>query len=279
MATLREYFDTDFTYILNAGNTITLANADGKIEVTARVHLDFNANVKFLSFYIPATDKPFEAVIALINNLDNALSISDILEIQTGLPGEKLRDSKNLRFSGMIFFYSETSISENQIAGVQEEIQKKGLVIQYRGPEFATSRSAIEKPLAFISHDSRDKDGIARPIAVGLSKIMCPVWFDEFSLKVGDRLRESIEKGIKECKKCILILSPNFLANERWTKTEFNSIFTKELIEQTDVILPVWCSVNERDIYDYSPSLLNKVGINISLGADEVVRRLHKAII
>jgi hypothetical protein len=40
---------------------------------------------------------------------------------------------------------------------------------------------------------------------------MITVWYDEFSLKVGDSLRESIEKGIKECKKCILILTQNYL--------------------------------------------------------------------
>jgi TIR domain len=96
----------------------------------------------------------------------------------------------------------------------------------------------LEKPLAFISHDSKDKREVAGPIAVGLQKLMCPVWYDEFSLNVGDHLRESIERGLKEAKKFVLILSPNFFSNNSWTKTEVNSIFTREILEQKSVVLP-----------------------------------------
>ena len=38
------------------------------------------------------------------------------------------------------------------------------------------------------------KKGIARPIASELRSLMCPAWFDEFSLKVGDSLREKRHK-------------------------------------------------------------------------------------
>lgn len=140
------------------------------------------------------------------------------------------------------------------------------------------TKAKVERPLAFISHDSRDKDAVARPIAVGLSKLLCPVWFDEFSLKIGDSLRESIEKGLKESKKCILILSPRFFANPGWTKVEFNSIFTREILESQNLVLPVWYEVTKQQVFDYSPSLLDRMGVDWSLGEDEVVRRLHRAL-
>src|SRR5438477_6425323 len=98
----------------------------------------------------------------------------------------------------------------------------------------------LENPHAVIYHDSRDKEEVAGPIALGLQKLMCPVWYDEYSLKVGDHLRESIERGLKETKKCVLVLSPNFFSNNGWTKTEFNSVFTREIREQKSVVLPVW---------------------------------------
>ena len=78
-----------------------------------------------------------------------------------------------------------------------------GVSLIFRGPKYTKEKSALEKPLAFMCHDSRDKDEVARPLAIELIKMMCPIWFDEFSLKIGDSLRESIEKGLKECKKCI----------------------------------------------------------------------------
>lgn len=109
-------------------------------------------------------------------------------------------------------------------------------------------------------------------------QFMCPVWYDEFSLKVGDSLRASIEKGLKECSKCIFLLTPNFLANSGWSKTEYNSIFTRELVEKQRVILPVWSDVTARDVYKYSPILADRVAVNWSLGVDEVARKLLMSI-
>jgi len=108
--------------------------------------------------------------------------------------------------------------------------------------------------------------------------MICPVWFDEFSLKPGDSLREKIEQGLKETAKCIVVLSPNFLSNKRWTKVEFNSVFTREIIEERNVFLPVWDSVTPKDVYEYSPSLANRLGVNWSLGLEEVARRLYAEI-
>ena len=108
----------------------------------------------------------------------------------------------------------------------------------------------------------------------------CPVWYDEFSLKIGDNLRESIEKGLKECKKCILVLSPNFLSNKGWAKTEFDSIFTRQILEKQKLLLPIWYKVSEHDVYSYSPSLSNVKGTDWeSHDEEEVCRQLYSAII
>lgn len=280
MATLREYFDSDFTHVLNAAKPITLYFQNSPaLEVQARVHMDFNSNTKYVSCFLPAHPHPLAACVGVLNNLGQVLAVADGVEVQSELPGEKLLHSGDLQFSGRIFFYSETPIPEVEFENLSEQAKKNGIAIQYRGPDFAAKRSALEKPMAFISHDSRDKNEIASPIAVGLIKRMCPVWYDDYSLKVGDRLRESIEKGLKECKKCVLILSNNFLTNQGWTKVEFNLIFTREIIETKDIVLPVWCGVSEKQIFDYCPSLVDRVGANWSLGIDEVLRRLHRAIL
>ncbi len=158
------------------------------------------------------------------------------------------------------------------------EVLGKGYYLSIRDREYARKRSASEKPLAFISHDSRDKDGLVRQLAHEMVRLMCPVWYDEYSLKVGDSLRASIEKGLKEARKCIIILSPNFLSNEGWSKAEFDSIFTREILERTNVILPVWHNVGAKEIYNYSPRLADKVGLPSSLGVEELARRLSGAV-
>jgi hypothetical protein len=136
----------------------------------------------------------------------------------------------------------------------------------------------MEKPMAFISHDSRDKDAFVRELALQLIQNGCMVWYDEFTLKVGDSLRETIERGLRETKKCIVVLSPNFLGNTGWGKVEFNSVFTRELVEKEKVILPVWLNVGVQDVFDYSPSLADKLGISAQLGIPEVARRLAVAL-
>jgi hypothetical protein len=190
------------------------------------------------------------------------------LEVSMGFPEETPTVSTNLAFTGRVYFYSESDVAPDAAQRFESETHATGLSVRLRGRTFAEARSRNEKPRAFICHDSRNKDLVARPIAVGLSKLMCPVWFDEFSLKVGDRLRESIEKGLKECKKCVLILSPEF----------FNSIFTRELIDKTDLVLPVWVGVTKQEVFEYSPSLADRVGVDWNLGADTVVSRLFRAL-
>ena len=52
----------------------------------------------------------------------------------------------------------------------------------------------------FISHASEDKDDnqddIVRSLATALINQGLRVWYDEFSLKIGDSLRQKIDKGL-----------------------------------------------------------------------------------
>ena len=72
--------------------------------------------------------------------------------------------------------------------------------------------------------------------------------------------------------------TPNFLSNTGWTKTEFNSIFTREILERTNVVLPIWHGVTPREVYEYSPSLADKVAIEWSKGISEVSRQIYRSV-
>jgi len=77
-----------------------------------------------------------------------------------------------------------------------------------------------------------------------------------------------------------LILSPNFFSNGGWTKKEFDSIFTREVLEEQQLVLPIWYGVTKQSVYDYCPSLLNVKGVDWNqLGEDEVCRQLCRAIL
>lgn len=183
-----------------------------------------------------------------------------------------------LHFSGRIYLYIEVDLTPEQQTKIRSLIKNKMLDPQFRGETYAKKRDHFQKPLAFISHDSRDKSAIARPIAIGLQSNLVPVWYDEFSLPVGAKLRESIERGIKESKKCVLVVTKNFIGNDGWTKAEFDSVFTKEIFEKSNVLLPVWHEVTAREVYEYSPWLSNIKAVSWSEGAREVVRKLQRQI-
>ncbi len=282
MATLREYFDADFQRIMNVGSSLTLTKPTEPlttVEIPGRVHYDFDSGTKFVSYFVSSSPDSALLCEALIANPGVLLDASkSSLLVTTGFPGERVLSSADLRFSGRIFVYSEDMLTPEQAQNLEQTGKVRGLDVVIRTSKVAEERSRFEKPLAFISHDWRDKKEIARPIAMGLMKKSCPVWYDEYSLKVGDSLRASIEKGLKESKKCVLILSPNFLTNIGWTKAEFDAVFTRQILEGSEVVLPVWCGVTKRQIYDYSPSLPDKMAVLWDEGIEEVVQKLYRAI-
>jgi hypothetical protein len=282
MATLREYFDTDFPAVLNTATTLTVNFSNGAVsgtfQVLARVHCDFNSGTKYVSYFVPSSPDSFAWCEILIMNPSLSLEVGKGVEVTSSYPGERELNASDLKFSGRIFLYVEEPLSDEQCVQLYELGKQYGADLVIRTPASSLQRSRFEKPLAFISHDWRDKEEIARPIALGLSKMRCPIWYDEYSLKVGESLRTSVEKGLKECKKCVLIISPHFLKNTGWTKTEFDSVFTRQIIEGSNVVLPVWCGVTKQQVYEYSPSLLDRLAVEWDQGLEQVLAKLYRAI-
>jgi hypothetical protein len=282
MGTLREYFETDFASLTNWAAEMTVTSGTITVQVLPRVHLDQLANAKFISCFVPAGTPAYMACRGVLEHAMEIVESQTGVQILDGHPGaehpEELLDSTTLIFTKRIYFYVEDDLSTENLGVLRAIAATKGMSMHVRQQRYAQQRSGWETPLAFVCHDSRDKDQIARPIATGLSKLRCPIWYDEFSLKVGDRLRESIEKGLKECRKCILIVSQSFLSNSGWTHAEFNSIFTREILDKDDLILPVWHGVSPREVFEYSPSLADRVALDWSRGEEDVVRRLHHVL-
>ncbi len=285
MATLREYFDTDFNKCLSVHKPWGTTDANGKDHgsITARISQDFDANAKFWSFFVPAGGNVGLYINAIFNTPETKSCVlgpeGDGVLVMSGFHDyTELASSETLMFTNRIFLYLDCDLSQNDRAEITKLGKDCGFYVVVRDREYAVKKSALEKPLAFISHDSRDKDDLVRELAQELSRLMCPVWYDEYSLRVGASLRESIEKGLKETKNCIVVLSPNFLSNVGWGKAEFDSVFTREMLEKQIVMLPVWHKVSVDQVYEYSPRLADKVGLNSNIGVKELARKLANEI-
>jgi hypothetical protein len=192
MATRREYFDTDLKSLsvhadweMRDGAGITLA------PVRARISQDFDANAKFWSFFIPEGSDVLGYVTSILQLQETARCVlsadGDSIHVEMGFAGySELASSATLVFTKRIFLYIDALLSSDFRKQITERGTRAGFHVWVRDKEYAIKRSHLQKPLAFISHVSKDKDLLVRALAMELSKLMCPVWYDEYSLRVGD---------------------------------------------------------------------------------------------
>jgi hypothetical protein len=276
MATLLEYFEKDFSNTLSINRDFDISESGGKtlMKVIARAHLNLTENSLFVSYYIPRSSIACSGEV-IIGSIQELLRSRKDIYVASSFAGS----SSEVLFTGRIFIYSENEVTQENLDILARCSTDLGYKVIIRSKSYVAERVKWDVPLAFISHDSRDKKQLAEPLAIALQGISCSVWYDEYSLKVGDSLREGIEKGLRECKKCIFLITPNFLVNGGWTKLEYDSIFTRELIEDRKLILPVWYGVTKKEVYQYSPILADRVAVIWDGDIKNIANRLRQSII
>lgn len=112
----------------------------------------------------------------------------------------------------------------------------------------------------FISHASEDKQSIVKDLANEFNNFGVKIWYDEFTLKIGDSLSRSIDKGLANSNYGLVILSPAFLSKD-WTEYELKGLTALEL-GRDKVILPIWHNITRNEILRYSPILADKFALS-----------------
>jgi len=265
------------------------------MDLKKRINIDFGRGHDSLS-YQPSFKKSgyIDYSIFCVINLDNyfqfnAIATDNLDENYKLLPQaiagfENTKDSKsksikplsqikedflNIPHTRNIYLYC------NELSVNADEVVKYFLKYKFR--LFIRSKEYFDKMKAdfFISHDSNDKDEVARPLYEELSKRGYKVWYDEYSLNIGDSLTESIEKGITSCKYGIVIISKNFLSNEKWAKSELQSLKIKQIVKNSKSLLPVWHNIGPKDLEE-NFWLLDKLGGNTDQGIKKLADQLEK---
>ncbi len=129
----------------------------------------------------------------------------------------------------------------------------------------------------FICHASEDKEDFVLPLANELRKSHLEVWYDDFTLTVGDSLRESIDKGLAKSRFGVVVLSPSFF-RKKWPSRELNGLVAREMTEPRDLILPIWHHVSQADVVKYSPPLADRRAVNSKLGIKAVCTELLRKL-
>jgi TIR domain len=128
----------------------------------------------------------------------------------------------------------------------------------------------------FISHAGEDQESFVRLLAEALEKRGLRVWYSELKLKLGDSLREEIDRGLRSSRFGIVVLSPNFFRKD-WPQKELDGLVALE-VGGRKVILPVWHNVTRADVAAYSPMLAGRMAVSTSAGMDKVVQEIMKTI-
>jgi TIR domain len=135
-----------------------------------------------------------------------------------------------------------------------------------------THRMEPKRNSIFISHASEDKKTFVRPLAHALKRRGLQVWYDEFSLKVGDSLRRSIDQGLAECTAGVVVLSPSFFAKE-WPQRELDALYAAEAAGRSR-ILPIWHEVDLAYIARVSPLMADRYAALSSRGVEQVAAEI-----
>lgn len=129
----------------------------------------------------------------------------------------------------------------------------------------------------FVSHASEDKDDFVRDFAMCLQKNGLKVWYDEFTLRVGDSLRRTIDHGLKNSRYGIVILSEAFFSKE-WPQRELDGLFARE-VNGEKVILPIWHKISKNEVLKFSPIIADMLALNTSsFTIEEIAREISDRV-
>ena len=127
----------------------------------------------------------------------------------------------------------------------------------------------------FISHASEDKQEFVRDLANQFIRNGATVFYDEYSIKLGDSLFEKINSGIKESKNCILVLSKYFFEKD-WTIAELKAIFSLHVTGKIKLII-IYHNISFEEVSDEYPLLADILGVNSNIGFEKVAEKIFEA--
>jgi TIR domain len=129
----------------------------------------------------------------------------------------------------------------------------------------------------FISHASEGKDAIVRTLALALTAQGLKVWYDEFTLRIGDSLRQKIDRGLATSRVGLVVLSPSFVS-KGWTNYELDGIVTRT-VSGDQILLPIWHNITKQEVIDFSPSLADKVARTTATHTvDEIAKEIAELL-
>lgn len=199
--------------------------------------------------------------------------------------GKKIADKKKKRADSSLKLQKEERSQQKK-----EEKKNKALLSSYQAriDDLQGQLRATVTPLAtptcceeleeydvFVSHAFEDKEEFVDDLVAEMRKLDLKVWYDSDKLKWGDSMREKIDRGLSKSKYGVVVLSPNYIAEQKyWTKAELNGLFQVETINGK-TILPIWHNLTKKQVVEYSPIIADRKAMTTaSMTAEEIANEL-----
>jgi hypothetical protein len=149
---------------------------------------------------------------------------------------------------------------------------------QFEGKAGTATDLVAQRPAwdVFICHASEDKTSFVEPLAQALRQRGLRVWYDKWTLRIGDSLRRKIDAGLASSKYGIVVLSHAFFGKE-WPQKELDGLDSLES-NGHKVILPVWHGIGRQEVVNYSPLLAGRLASTSAKGVPHVVEEILAAM-
>lgn len=127
----------------------------------------------------------------------------------------------------------------------------------------------------FISFASED-EVFASQLAAALRYLGLSIWFAPLSLKVGDKLLDSINAGLIASEYGLLLLSPKYISKQ-WTRYELD-VLHRQHIENEKKLFPLWHGVEKEQVDQWNPGLSGIIAIKSAEGVSSIARKIADVI-
>ena len=179
---------------------------------------------------------------------------------------EEILEKINRVLSFYGFKFSEEG-TLNQLENKQTKLKTNSI--------FKDTTQKHSKHEIFISHSSKDKNWV-NTLYEKLEEKGIKTWYDDAELKIGDNLRENINKGLNECEFGIVVLSKYFI-DSFWTKKEYDSLFT---LMDEGKLFPINHGLTKEQLESFDKSLSNIIyrdteKDSVDKIADEIYRKIR----
>jgi len=131
-------------------------------------------------------------------------------------------------------------------------------------------RQSTRQPCIFISHSHVDKKRFVQRLALDLRDAGAEVFYDDWSIKPGERLRNRISAGIKHCDYFVVVLSVRSVRSA-WVKRELDEAMLLEIQGYGPCVVPV--VIGRLDHTSIPTDLLGLLWVDFRPGGEKRYRK------